>query len=155
MDPIATYAEDEWFDRQRFELYAERIIMYGRKLFLAQWQISHWLGDLNPTPVRGWLRKPAFGLGLFLGGITLALALYWVGVFGLERGEHAPIVLGGVGLGGLGLALANVRRRPFATFSTGAGVPVFSIRGAARSAARYEAFVDALVRQITLAKQPA
>jgi len=27
MDPIATYAEDEWFDRQRFELYADRIIM--------------------------------------------------------------------------------------------------------------------------------
>jgi hypothetical protein len=150
--PIAQFEDKRCLVQQRFELFPDHLIVSGSTRFFARWHSSNFLRSLNPAPARAWMRPGGFGLGLFVGVMCLGLAAYWLLFAGLTLGEGGPWVLGIVGLGGFLWTALSARRREYSTFNSDAGVPLFSIRRPSGVATSYDAFLDALIRQIRVAK---
>ena len=149
--PIATYREQRLDGKRIFELFDDRVRIFGSAQFSSEFELSAPLATLRPRPNRFKVRHRAFwcGLWLLLGFCVLDIVL--VSALRVPGESFAVIIVGCMAMSGLVIMLATARRVEFASFSTVAGVQALDIARAGPDTAHFDPFVQSVSAAITRA----
>src|SRR5262249_12666342 len=110
------------------------------------------LSRIDPRVIRLHIRHPAFWWGFGGALVSFIACEVLVSGFKLSPFESAFGLLFGVGLSGVALCLATLRKTEFARFESDAGVPVLDIARAGPDRERFDDFVNRLLEQIRAAR---
>ena len=152
--PVATYC-GVWLEGSyRFDLFPDSLHVVGSLFLRADEDATISLGGLQVRSDRLRVRSGLFGAGLWmmLGAIIVCPVV--VSSLHLDHFGFVAALLASPGLGGLGLALAAVRKTEFARLVTDAGVAAVLIPRT-RSADEFDAFVDRILAHILECKRRA
>jgi hypothetical protein len=151
MQPIATYAETRLEGRRKFTLLPDRLLVSG-KGFAGDVELSFELATLSPVIDRCRIRPRFFRYGfllLLLPWCSLAMFRFAI------RGDSASdwiTVAASLSIVGFIIAAVSVRKVEYAMFKSQAGVAAVDIARAGREADRFDSFIDAVTKQIQVAK---
>ena len=155
IDTIATFAELTLFDKRWFTLYADRVFVQRKLSNGSEAEATVYLDRLNPEAGRGKAKSRLFGIALLVFMLGLFLMLCTNGVdfkwsIPLRKSDWIALacLFGGI----IGL-LAAFRSIEFCQFTNRDGIVLLSVRRLGSGAAKYEEFIDILVRQIQAARQ--
>jgi hypothetical protein len=145
--PIATYRERRFDGRRDFSLYTDRLEVSGKQTPGAEFTSTFNLGSLDPHLNRIRKRDPGF-----VGGIWMVLIS-----FGLLQSHTVSFpsnwsgLTAVMGVAGLLLSIATLRRIHWATFRSVAGVELVSIARSGPDASSFEEFLERMANQIRAA----
>ena len=154
MKPSATYAETRLEGRRSFVLLPDRLVMTSRGL-AGEMDLSFELAMLSPMVSRLRLRSRYFRLGFLLLILPWLFAAMAAVAFQSATFTHLVVLPAGISFVGLIMAAVSARRIEYARFTSLAGVATVDIARAGAESAHFDVFVDALTKQIQLARAPA
>ena len=152
MEPIATYSEVRFDGSRTFTLLPDKIVVRGKQSMKSEFETTIALTSLNASPARYWVRNSCFIAGLWLALVSFIICSILVSVFNVSFGTFAPGLLVSIGLGGGVLMLATFRKVEFVRFQNDGGIFILDIARAGKSAAQLDLFIDALAKQIRIAR---
>ena len=152
MEPIATYSEVRFDGSRTFTLLPDKIVVHGKQSLKSEFETAIPLTSLNPSPDRLRIRNSSFIGGLGLALISFVLFSILVSGFHISFASFAPVLLVGIGLGGIVLMLTTFRKVEFVRFKNDGGIVILDLARAGKSAAQLDSFIDALTKQIRIAR---
>ncbi|MEK6257190.1 MAG: hypothetical protein AABP62_01105 [Planctomycetota bacterium] len=156
VEPIATFAELTFFDKRWLTLYPDRVFVQRKLSNGTETECTVYLERLSPEAGRGKAKRPLFMLAfwVFAFGMILLfvskqneLHVMWAKPLRPKEWLALACIFGGIG----GL-LATLRSIEFCHFTNRDGIVVLSVRCLGSDSAKYEQFIDVLVRQIQAAR---
>src|SRR5258705_6832243 len=151
---IACYTLRRFGSLFTYNLFVDRVKANGRQTLGTDIDVTLMLRTLSPEFSRVRVRRI-----WLIAGVLIAM-LFWGGMIYAIAGVGVRIwarpfwILGLIGLGGALMAIGDRRKKEYAIIRSDAGVPVLSILlSSPREAREFESFIDALRKQIGLAKE--
>ena len=148
-EPIAIYRENRLMERRTYELFSDRIRIYGKRLLGSRFDQTIPLTMLHPEIVRMWERgKPWGGLMMFFWAIVLVVLL-WI-TYGIESVTNFfnATAISALGTAGLISVLISIRQIEYAAFTNNVGVIILTIGRVGSQPSEFDAFVELLVERI-------
>ncbi len=155
MDPIATYSEVRFDGKRTFMLFHDRIYIRGKATFKSDFEIEIPLASLDPNYYRLNIRNGAFMGGVWMAVVSYVICTILVSGFKMTFADNAVVLVAGIGFSGLILSAATYRKVQFLCFRNRGGGKVFDIARSGKQAEQLDSFVDALTKQIKLAREAA
>jgi len=152
MESIATYSEVRFDGSRTFALLPDRIIVSGKQSLQSEFEMAIALTSLNPNPGKYWLRNPSFIVGMWLALGAFIICSILVSCFSVSFAAFGPCLLVAMGLGGGILMLATFFKVEFVRFQNDGGIVILDLARAGKSAAQLDSFIDALTKQIRIAR---
>ena len=145
MSALMTYSERRFEGHRDFELQADRVLVRGKEFLAGEFEQIVLLDTLRPEINRMWARPRGFTSGITLliaclgikQGFGLSVFSYWGGL---------AVVLA---VGGALLALITSRKIGWVVFKSRAGVDALTIARSGPDKEQFDAFVEAIVREIS------
>jgi hypothetical protein len=149
-EPIDRHRERQFEWRREFTLYADRVLIRGKRLFGARFEVPIRLGQINPDHATFFIRPPAFraGFSMFAIGATFASFRF------LTKLEQWPQIFcsiaGIMGLCGLIIMICTFKCVEFIRFESLAqpGKYVLDIGRKGPDSSRFDEFVARVRQQI-------
>lgn len=152
METIATYFEQRFDGKRTFTLLPDVIVVSGSHALTSEFEFRIPLAslDLHYTKLR--CRNCGFngGLGLIVASTLVCTIL--VSGFQIPLASAATAMTAGMGMAGLLLSLATCRKVEFIQFRTQAGHTVLDLSRSGPQRDQFDGFVEALVKQIGVAR---
>ncbi len=145
---IATYREQRFDGKRVFELFADRIAIRGSRQFKSEFQISVSLRFIDPVPNRLWVRHSAFWGGVWMLLIAATVDTVLISSFHVAPESDGAGLVGCMGMAGLVLALATIRKVEFISFKNVAGMTVLDFARSGPDAAKLDEFIELVKKQI-------
>jgi hypothetical protein len=152
MEPIATYSEVRFDGSRKFTLLPDKIVVHGKQSLRSEFETAIALTSLNPNPDKLRIRNGNFIAGLWIVLISYVLCAILVSGFRVSFTTFAPGLLVSIGLGGVVLMLATFRKVEFVRFKNDGGIVILDLARAGKSAAQLDSFINALTKQIRIAR---
>ena len=156
-EPVATFAELTFFDKRWLTLHADRVFVRRKLSNGTETEGTVYLDRLNPEAGRGKVKRPlfmyaffVFAFGVFLHLYTQAFEQHQIWSRPLQPADWVALSCIFLGIVGVLSALRSVE---FCHFTNRDGIVVLSVRCLGSDSAKYEEFIDVLVRQIQAARQ--
>jgi len=146
-ESIATYAEARLEGRRSFSLLSDRLVMTGKGLS-GEMDLAFDLKTLSPIVGRLRVRSRYFRLGFLMSILPWCLTGLAVSVFAGAQVSQWVAFASSVSFVGLIIAAISVRKIEYARFTSRAGIPVLDISRTAKQSVQFDAFIDAITRQI-------
>jgi hypothetical protein len=154
MQPVTKYVETRLEGRRSFVLLPDRLVMTCRGLS-GEMDLAFELATLSPIVSRLHVRSRYFRLGFLLLMLPWFFAAMAAVAFQSATFTQLVVLPAGTSLVGLIMAAVSARRIEYARFTSQAGVAVVDIARAGAESAHFDAFVDALTKQIKVAQAAA
>lgn len=133
-------------------LFPDRIYIRGKWTFKSDFEIEFPLVWLDPNYYRLNIRNGAFMAGISMAVVSFVTCTILVSGFKMTFADNAPVLVAGIGFSGLILSAATYRKVQFLCFRNRGGGKVFDIARSGKQAEQLDSFIDALTRQIKLAR---
>lgn len=146
--PIATYREVRFDGKRRFDLFSEEIRVSGSVTMQSDLDTTIPLSRMDPRLIKLRVRNNVFWVGLWMAIAGFVGAVILVEGFRLDPFGIAPGLIGSIGVAGIALSCATLRKTEYARFESDAGVPVLDIARSGPDVASFNDFVDRLLKQI-------
>lgn len=155
MEIIATYSETRFDGSRTFTLQPDKIVVRGSQSLQGEFESSFALATFDPTPDTFRFRNQNFtwGMGLALVGFVACTIL--VSGFHMSFATLPPGLTACICMGGVTLMLATYRKVEFVRFKNDNGIVILDIARAGKNAAQLDSFIDALTKQIRIARSAA
>lgn len=153
MEPIATYSEVRFDGSRTFTLLPDRLIIRGKRTLVSEFEISIALTTLDQNPDRLRFRNASFAWGMWIAIVSYVTCAVLVSGFQMSFAAYAPGLLACTGMSGVMLMLATYRKVEFVQFKNDGGIVVLDLARAGKSAAQLDSFIDALTKQISVARE--
>ena len=150
MQPIATYRETRLEGRRTLLLLPDRLNMSSSGI-AGETNLSLDLSTLSPVVGRMRVRSRYFVIGL--GVLALALVTVVIGALNIKDGSSFIAFPSGIIIVGFIIMAVSFRCTEYARFTSLSGVAVLDIARSGPDSANFDAFVEAVVRQIQANRQ--
>jgi hypothetical protein len=152
MDPIATYIERRMDGRREFSLSSDEILVVGKRLLGANYEVRIPLKSIEPTISRLFIRSTFFLAGACsaLGSTFICITMWSIEPSWLSFWPNWIFVA--TGIAGFVLAALTFKRVEFASFQSQAAVRVLDIARSGPERHKFDEFVNSVVRQIKAAQ---
>jgi hypothetical protein len=159
VEPIATFAELTFFDKRWLTLFADRVFVQRKLSNGTETEGTVYLDRINPEAGRGKQKSPWFvpATWIMMFGMILLFVSKQNELHSMWAKPLRPIEWIALAclFGGIGVLLATLRSIEFCHFTNRDGIVVLSVRRLGSDSAKYEEFIDVLIRQIQAARQQA
>jgi hypothetical protein len=152
MEAVTTYSEVRFDGSRTFVLLPDKIVVRGKQSLKSEFETTIALTSLNPSPDKLRIRNNGFIVGGRLALISYVLCAILVSSFRVSFATFVPGMLVSIGLGGVILMLATFRKVEFVRFKNDVGIVILDLARAGKSAAQFDSFIDALTKQIRIAR---
>ena len=152
-EPIAVYRETRFDGKRVFELFPDRIRIHGNIQLQSEFDTFIFLALLDPNPTRIWLRHKAFWSGLWMLLIALILDSVLVSGFHFPPESFSVGLIGSMGMAGVVLMLATIRKVEYRMFANIGGTKVLAIARSGPDAGNLDSFVQLLRTAISNARE--
>jgi hypothetical protein len=152
MEPIATYSEVRFDGSRTFTLLPDKILIRGKRTLGSDLEMSIALKTLHPESDKLRARNKGFTSGMWLA--TFSFVTCSILVSGFHMSALTPPA-GGVAcicMAGILLMLATYRKVEYVRFKNDGGIAILDIARAGKNAAQLDSFIEALTKQIKVAK---
>lgn len=151
METIATYLEARLEGRRTFTLHPDRVVVSITSIS-GEMDLSFPLATLSPVVSRLRLRSRCFTIGFLLLLPPWFISALVAVAFKNVTTEQLVILPFSFSFIGLIMTAISYRKVEYARFTTLAGIPALDIARAGEEAHKFDSFVDALTKQITISK---
>jgi len=154
MQPIAKYAETRLEGRRSFILLPDRLVVSRRGLS-GEMELSFELATLSPIVSRLRVRSRYFRLGFLLLVLPWFFAMLIAIAFENATTTQVIVLPTSFSFVGFIITAISARRIEYVRFISQAGVATVDIARAGADSANFDAFIDALTKQIQSARAAA
>jgi hypothetical protein len=152
MDTIATYSEVRFDGSRTFTLLPDKIIVRGKQSLQSEFEAAIPLATLDPNPDKLRFRNRIFTWGMWIALMSFVGSSVLISGFHMTFAAFGPGLVACVGMSGVVLMLATYRKVEFVRFKNDGSIVVLDIARAGKSAGQLDSFIDALTKQIKVAR---
>ena len=152
METIATYSEVRFEGSRTFTLLSDKIIVRGKQSLQSEFETGIPLTTLDPNPDKLRFRNQIFTSGMWIAIVSFVGCSILISGFHMTFATFAPGLVACVGMSGVMLMLATYRKVEFVRFKNDGGIVILDIARAGKSASQLDSFIDALTKQIRVAR---
>lgn len=148
-----TYSEQRFDGKRTFQLFPDRVVVRGAETLSSDYDQTIPLATLTPEATTMRYRHPQANSAVWMMAVSMAGLFVLMGYFKMPV-EATPVVFtAGLGVIGLLLGVATYKKVEFVIFRTDAGVDVLSVARSGKHAGEFDTFIEAIRRQIPIARQ--
>ena len=150
MSLLDTYKEQRFDGNRTFELFEDKVVVRGKTQLQSEFEHIIMLESLVPDFSKIRMRDHGFKAGIWMmAGAWIIASLNDT----IAKMEFRTVALLWVfGFIGLLLSLCTIRKIEWVAFRSASGIPTLDIARAGKEKDKFDAFVEAIVKQIKLAK---
>jgi hypothetical protein len=152
---LATYREVRHDTKLVYELYEDSISIVGTKTFETDFETTIPLVRIYPAVSRLRQRHRTFWAGAWVAVIGFIVYGMLIHSFGYDPIAEGPGICFGIGVMGIAMSLATLKKVEFARFDSDAGVAILDIARSGPDSEHFVAFVNQVLEQVRIARDAA